>query len=107
MISGFMQKYEQALKSHKKFDLTELAEVQAENVRVMRAVKGWSRTEVNIEYIAVCGSELSETALRRIETGARPMRASEACVLAEVFGVDPVKFMTVRLLPEFRGEGER
>jgi transcriptional regulator with XRE-family HTH domain len=56
-------------------------------IRVLRAEKGWSARELAERCLRGGISALSRSAISKLETGARDLKAEEAQVLAEIFGV--------------------
>lgn len=56
------------------------------NVSYLRKSSGMSRQDL-IDRAAQLGVELSESGIRRVELGARSLRAAEAVAIAKVFGL--------------------
>jgi len=59
----------------------------SKNVLYLRELRNLSRKEL-AERAALFDVALSETAIRRIEDGSRPLRADEAAAISEIFNID-------------------
>lgn len=62
------------------------------NMSHLREARGLSRKEL-AERASLFDVSFSETAIRRVEDGSRPMRADELAAVCEIFRVEPRDFM--------------
>ncbi|MGY2019362.1 helix-turn-helix domain-containing protein [Nocardia gipuzkoensis] len=60
-----------------------------EQVRQWRKARGWSQEDL-ASKLEVCGFDMHQTTVAKIERGTRPLRVAEAVALAQIFRVPPL-----------------